>query len=133
MRYTVSAYLCTNNPIKIDSLKTDFWFEVEDFIWDNVENQAEGKKKIRNRNYNSKSGIFLNCEDATFINHIHCFVRCLHWIIKNPTQSVNTDCVGFLHTILALLLGEGKDGVEDAEVEAAVYGNPTAVGTLRVK
>ena len=36
-----------------------------------------GKKKIRNRNYNSKSGIFLNCEDATFINHIHCFVRCL--------------------------------------------------------
>ena len=92
-----------------------------------------GKKKIRNRNYNSKSGIFLNCEDATFINHIHCFVRCLHWIIKNPTQSVNTDCVGFLHTILALLLGEGKDGVEDAEVEAAFYGNPTAVGTLRVK
>ena len=37
MRYTVNAYLCTNNPIKIDSLKTDFWFEVEDFIWDNIE------------------------------------------------------------------------------------------------
>ena len=37
MRYAVSAYLCTNNPIKIDSLKTDFWFEVEDFIWDNIE------------------------------------------------------------------------------------------------
>ena len=37
MKYTVNAYLCTNNPIKIDSLKTDFWFEVEDFIWDNVE------------------------------------------------------------------------------------------------
>ena len=37
MRYTISAYLCTNNPIKIDSLKTDFWFEVEDFIWDNVQ------------------------------------------------------------------------------------------------
>ena len=37
MRYAVSAQLCTNNPIKIDSLKTDFWFEVEDFIWDNIE------------------------------------------------------------------------------------------------
>ena len=37
MRYTINAYLCTNNPIKIDSLKTDFWFEVEDFIWDNIE------------------------------------------------------------------------------------------------
>ena len=36
------------------------------------------KKKIRNRIYNSKSGIFLNYEDATSIIHIHCFVRCLH-------------------------------------------------------
>jgi hypothetical protein len=35
------------------------------------------KKKIRNRIYNSKSGIFLNYEDATSIIHIHCFVRCL--------------------------------------------------------
>ena len=44
-----------------------------------------GKKKIRNRNYNSKSGIFLNCEDATFINHIHCFVRCLPYTKENYT------------------------------------------------
>ena len=37
MKYTVNAYLCTNFAGLMDSLKTDFWFEVEDFIWDNVQ------------------------------------------------------------------------------------------------
>ena len=37
MKYTVNAYLCTNFAGLMDSLKTDFWFEVEDFIWDNIE------------------------------------------------------------------------------------------------
>ena len=32
MKYTVNAYLCTNFAGLIDSLKTDFWFEVEEFI-----------------------------------------------------------------------------------------------------
>ena len=37
MRYTVNAYLCTNFAGLMDNLETDFWFEVEDFIWDNVQ------------------------------------------------------------------------------------------------
>ena len=37
MKYTVNAYLCTNFAGLMDSLETDFWFEVEDFIWDNVQ------------------------------------------------------------------------------------------------
>lgn len=37
MKYTVNAYLCTNFSGLMDSLETDFWFEVEDFIWDNVQ------------------------------------------------------------------------------------------------
>lgn len=37
MKYTVIAYLCTNFSGLMDSLETDFWFEVEDFIWDNVQ------------------------------------------------------------------------------------------------
>ena len=49
--------------------------------WTHLVQKFAGKKKIRNWNYNSKSGIFLNCEDATFINHIHCFVRCLRCLL----------------------------------------------------
>lgn len=37
MKYTVNAYLCTNFAGLMDSLETDFWFEVEDFIWDNIQ------------------------------------------------------------------------------------------------
>lgn len=37
MKYTVNTYLCTNFVGLMDSLETDFWFEVEDFIWDNVQ------------------------------------------------------------------------------------------------
>ena len=37
MKYTVNAYLCTNFAGLMDSLETDFWFEIEDFIWDNVQ------------------------------------------------------------------------------------------------
>lgn len=37
MKYTVNAYLCTNFAGLIDSLETDFWFEVEEFIWDNCQ------------------------------------------------------------------------------------------------
>ena len=37
MKYTVNAYLCTNFAGLMDNLETDFWFEVEDFIWDNVQ------------------------------------------------------------------------------------------------
>lgn len=36
-KYTVNAYLCTNFTGLMDSLETDFWFEVEDFIWDNIQ------------------------------------------------------------------------------------------------
>ena len=43
------------------------------------------KKKISTRIYNSKSGIFLNYEDATSIIHIHCFVRCLRITRQPPT------------------------------------------------
>ena len=37
MKYTVNAYLCTNFAGLMDSLETDFWFEVEEFIWDNCQ------------------------------------------------------------------------------------------------
>lgn len=37
MRYTVSAYLCTNFAGLMDSLETDNFYEVQDFIWDNVQ------------------------------------------------------------------------------------------------
>lgn len=37
MRYTVKAYLCTNFAGLMDSLETDNWNEVEDFIWENVQ------------------------------------------------------------------------------------------------
>ena len=37
MKYTVNAYLCTNFTGLMDSLETDFWFEVDNFIWDNVQ------------------------------------------------------------------------------------------------
>ena len=58
---------CYNSPETLDNY----------LPWTHLVQKFAGKKKIRNRNYNSKSGIFLNCEDATFINHIHCFLRCL--------------------------------------------------------
>ena len=37
MKYTINAYLCTNFAGLMDSLETDFWFEVEEFIWDNCQ------------------------------------------------------------------------------------------------
>jgi hypothetical protein len=37
MHYTVKAYLCTNFAGLMDSLETDYWGEIEDFIWDNVQ------------------------------------------------------------------------------------------------
>ena len=37
MRYTVRAYLCTNFAGLMDSLETDSWDEVEDFIWENAQ------------------------------------------------------------------------------------------------
>ena len=36
-KYTVRAYLCTNFAGLMDSLETDSWFEVEDFIWGNCQ------------------------------------------------------------------------------------------------
>ena len=37
MRYKVNAYLCTNFSGLMNSLETDSWDEVEDFIWENVQ------------------------------------------------------------------------------------------------
>ena len=37
MKYTVNAYVCTNFAGLMDRLETDFWNEVEEFIWDNVQ------------------------------------------------------------------------------------------------
>ena len=37
MKYSVSAYLCTNFSGLLDSLETDNYTEVEDFIWENVQ------------------------------------------------------------------------------------------------
>ena len=37
MRYSVRAYLCTNFSGLMESLETDSWDEVEDFIWENVQ------------------------------------------------------------------------------------------------
>ena len=37
MRYTVNAYLCTNFAGLMDSLATNSFDEVEDFIWDNCQ------------------------------------------------------------------------------------------------
>ena len=36
-KYTVRAYLCTNFAGLMDSLETDSWSEVEDFIWGNCQ------------------------------------------------------------------------------------------------
>lgn len=38
MKYTVNAYLCTNFSYLIDSLETDNFYEVQDFIWENCQN-----------------------------------------------------------------------------------------------
>ena len=35
MKYTVKAYLCTNFAGLMDSLETDNFNEVQDFIWEN--------------------------------------------------------------------------------------------------
>lgn len=37
MRYTVNAYLCTNFAGLMDSLETDDFYEVQDFIWKNCQ------------------------------------------------------------------------------------------------
>ncbi len=37
MRYTVKSYLCTNFSGLMNSLETDSWDEVEDFIWENAQ------------------------------------------------------------------------------------------------
>lgn len=34
MKYTVKAYLCTNVTGLMDSLETDNFYEVQDFIWE---------------------------------------------------------------------------------------------------
>ena len=36
-KYTVKAYLCTNFAGLMDSLETDYFSEVEDFIWTNCQ------------------------------------------------------------------------------------------------
>ena len=37
MKYTVKAYLCTNFAGLMDSLETDNFYEVQDFIWENCQ------------------------------------------------------------------------------------------------
>ena len=37
MRYSVRAYLCTNFAGLMDSLETDNFYEVQDFIWENCQ------------------------------------------------------------------------------------------------
>lgn len=37
MRYSVNAYLCTNFAGLMDSLETDDFYEVQDFIFDNCQ------------------------------------------------------------------------------------------------
>jgi hypothetical protein len=37
MRYKVNAYLCTNFAGLMDSLETDNFYEVQDFIWKNCQ------------------------------------------------------------------------------------------------
>ncbi len=37
MRYKVNAYLCTNFAGLMDSLETDDFYEVQDFIWANCQ------------------------------------------------------------------------------------------------
>ena len=37
MKYTVKAYLCTNFAGLMDSLETDDFYEVQDFIWENCQ------------------------------------------------------------------------------------------------
>ncbi len=37
MQYTVNAYLCTNFAGLMASLITDYWSEVEEFIWANCQ------------------------------------------------------------------------------------------------
>lgn len=36
-KYTVKAYLCTNFAGLMDSLETDYFSEVEEFIWENTQ------------------------------------------------------------------------------------------------
>lgn len=38
MRYQVNAYLCTNFAGLMESLETDDFYEVQDFIWKNCQN-----------------------------------------------------------------------------------------------
>ena len=37
MRYIVRAYLCTNFACLMDTLETDNFYEVQDFIWENCQ------------------------------------------------------------------------------------------------
>lgn len=37
MRYSVNAYLCTNFAGLMDSLETDNFYEVQGFVWKNVQ------------------------------------------------------------------------------------------------
>lgn len=37
MRYQVNAYLCTNFAGLMDSLVTDDFYEVQDFVWENCQ------------------------------------------------------------------------------------------------
>ena len=37
MRYVVKAYLCTNFAGLMESLETDDFYEVQDFIWENCQ------------------------------------------------------------------------------------------------
>lgn len=37
MKYIVNAYLCTNFTGLMDSLETDNFYEVQDFIWENCQ------------------------------------------------------------------------------------------------
>lgn len=37
MKYTVNAYFCTNFAGLMDSLETDNFYEVQDFIWKNCQ------------------------------------------------------------------------------------------------
>lgn len=38
MRYIAKAYICTNYATLVDTLETDSWYEVQDFVEENCTN-----------------------------------------------------------------------------------------------
>lgn len=79
MRYQVHAYLCTNFSGLMDSLETDNFYEVQDFVWENCHKGYNCKiwdRETGNRNWAFADDFDEDTEGVDELIHDLCIEQC---------------------------------------------------------